>query len=254
MTLIKQKKILEISPDIVINATAYTFVDKAEEEKNIADLINHEAVKNIAHICSSIGCWLIHISTDYVFDGYSKVPYKELDKTSPTGAYGKTKLDGELAIQSSNCKYIIIRTSWLFSEYGNNFLKTMLRIGKNSNDLSIVDDQIGCPTYAQDLASTISNIVTSLDSKKISGIYHYSGYKSCSWYDFALAIFDQAKAYDLIIPDTINPVSTSSYQTKAHRPGFSVLDCAKIKTDFNVALSNWDKGIIRAINKLNKLT
>ena len=138
-------KILEVCPDLIINATAYTAVDKAEEDHETANLINHLAVKNIADICSQLECWLIHVSTDYVFDGRAKIPYKEGDETNPKGVYGETKLKGELAIQTSGCKHIILRTAWVFSEYGHNFLKTMLRLGADRDELSIVGDQIGCP-------------------------------------------------------------------------------------------------------------
>ena len=243
--------LLEIAPDVVINATAYTAVDKAEEDQEMANLINHLAVKNIADICNQQGCWLIHVSTDYVFDGNSKVPYKEDDQTNPQGAYGETKLNGELAIQSSGCKHIIIRTAWVFSEYGNNFLKTMLRLGKEHNELNIVGDQIGCPTYAQDIASAIVQIIPQLHLQKHCGLYHYSGDAPCSWYDFAKAIFDQAKINNLKTPITINSIDTSAYPTSAKRPAFSVLDCSKIHSEFGIALSNWDDGIKQIIGKLD---
>ena len=144
-----KKKILDISPDVVINSAAYTSVDKAEKDKVNAELINHLAVKNIANICTQLGNWLIHVSTDYVFDGNSKVPYKETDSTNPQNMYGRTKLEGEKAILSSGCKHIIIRTAWVFSEYGRNFLTNILHLGANQDELNIVDDQIGCPTYAR---------------------------------------------------------------------------------------------------------
>ena len=187
---VTKSKILEHSPDLIINATAYTAVDRAEEDQETANLINHIAVKNIADICNQQDCWLIHVSTDYVFDGNSKIPYKEDDQTNPQGTYGETKLKGELAIQISGCKHIIIRTAWIFSEYRNNFLKTMLRLGAERNELSIVGDQIGCPTYAQDIARSIVEIVPQLNSRKDNGIYHYCGDQPCSWYDFANAIFE----------------------------------------------------------------
>lgn len=243
--------LLEMAPDVIINATAYTAVDKAEENQEMANLINHLAVKNIADICNQQGYWLIHFSTDYVFDGNSKVPYKEDDQTNPQGIYGETKLNGELAIQSSGCKHIIIRTAWVFSEYGNNFLKTMLRLGKEHNELNIVGDQIGCPTYAQDIASAIVQIIPQLHLQKHCGLYHYSGDAPCSWYDFAKAIFDQAKINNLKTPITINSIDTSAYPTPAKRPAFSVLDCSKIHNEFGIALSNWDDGIKQIIGKLD---
>ena len=243
-------KILEVSPNLIINATAYTAVDRAEEDQKTANLINHLAVKNIADICNQLECWLIHVSTDYVFDGNSKVPYREDDQTNPQGAYGETKLKGELAIQSSGCKHIIIRTAWVFSEYGNNFLKTMLRLGAERNELSIVGDQIGCPTYAQDIARSIVEIVPQLNSRKDNDIYHYCGDQPCSWYDFANAIFDQAMTSNLKIPSIVNSIETSAYPTPAKRPAFSVLDCSKIENDFGVHASNWLDGVGQVINKL----
>jgi dTDP-4-dehydrorhamnose reductase len=244
-------KILKISPDIVINATAYTQVDKAEEEYQAADCINHLAVANIARICNYLGCWLIHISTDYVFDGNSEVAYKEDYPTSPKSVYGDSKLKGEVSIEASGCKYLIIRTAWVFSEYGNNFLKTMLRLGGDRDELSIVGDQVGCPTYAQDIAKTIVSIVSCLDLKgSSSGIYHYCGNEVCSWYDFAHAIFLEAKKFGLKIPNNIHSITTADYPTPAIRPLYSVLDCRKIESVFGVTLSNWRDGIKIVIEKL----
>jgi dTDP-4-dehydrorhamnose reductase len=247
---VTKSKILKFSPDLIINATAYTAVDKAEEDQKTANLINHLAVKNVADICNQLGCWLIHVSTDYVFDGNSKVPYREDDQTNPQGVYGETKLKGELAIQASGCKHIILRTAWVFSEYGNNFLKTMLRLGAERDGLSIVGDQMGCPTYAQDIARSIVDIVPKLNSRESNGIYHYCGDQPCSWYDFANAIFDQAMTNNLKIPSIVNSIETSAYPTPAKRPAFSVLDCSKIENDFGVYASNWHDGIGQVISKL----
>jgi dTDP-4-dehydrorhamnose reductase len=247
---VTKSKILKFSPDLIINATAYTAVDKAEEDQKTANLINHLAVKNVADICNKLGCWLIHVSTDYVFDGNSKVPYREDDQTNPQGVYGETKLKGELAIQASGCKHIILRTAWVFSEYGNNFLKTMLRLGAERDELSIVGDQMGCPTYAQDIARSIVDIVPKLNSRESNGIYHYCGDQPCSWYDFANAIFDQAMTNNLKIPSIVNSIETSAYPTPAKRPAFSVLDCSKIENDFGVYASNWHDGIGQVISKL----
>jgi dTDP-4-dehydrorhamnose reductase len=249
---VTKSKILKVSPDLIINATAYTAVDKAEEDQKTANLINHLAVKNIADICNQLECWLIHVSTDYVFDGNSKVPYREDDQTNPQGAYGETKLKGELAIQASGCKHIIIRTAWVFSEYGNNFLKTMLRLGAERNELSIVGDQIGCPTYAQDIARSIVGIIPQLNSRKDNGIYHYCGDQPCSWYDFANAIFDQAMTNNLKIPSIVNSIETSAYPTSAKRPAFSVLDCSKMENECGVLSSNWQEGIRQVIRKLEQ--
>ena len=245
-------KITHIAPDVIINASAYTAVDKAENDKVTADLINHLAVDNLAAICVELGYWLIHISTDYVFDGNSTVPYLELDKTNPQGVYGHTKLDGELAIQSSGCKYLIIRTAWVFSEYGNNFLKTMLRLGTVRDELSIVGDQIGCPTYAQDIAKAIITMVTQVKAKSsASGIFHYCGDQLCSWYEFAGVIFEEARMSGLQTPSLIHSIRTSDYPTAAERPGYSALDCHKIRNTFGVNISDWKLGVKNVISKFH---
>jgi dTDP-4-dehydrorhamnose reductase len=237
-------KITVLSPTIVINASAYTAVDKAENDQYEAEKINHIAVNNIASTCSEIGCWLIHISTDYVFDGAASHPYGEDAETNPQGVYGDSKLKGELAIQASGCKYLIIRTAWVYSEYGNNFLKTMLRLGADREELSIVGDQIGCPTYAQDIAKSIVSILSCFDLKgSSSGIYHYCGDEPCSWYDFARAIFAEAEIHGLKSPSNIKSITTAEYPTHAIRPAYSVLDCTKIENVFGVTRSNWRDGI-----------
>ena len=246
-----KNKFIDIAPNVVINATAYTDVDKAEEKHDAAELINHRAVANISSICNQLDCWLIHISTDYVFDGNSKSPYKEENPTNPQGVYGESKLKGEVAIESSGCKYLIIRTSWVYSEYGNNFLKTMLRLGAERDELSIVGDQIGCPTYAQDIAKTIVSILCLLDLKSSpSGIYHYCGDEPCSWHDFARAIFLEAAVKGLKTPSNVKYITTANYPTSAVRPAYSVLDCTKIGSYFDVTPSNWRDGVKMVIDKL----
>ena len=248
---VTKAQILEISPDIVINATAYTAVDKAEEEHQAADRINHLTVANISKICIQLDCWLIHVSTDYVFDGNSEVPYKEDNPTNPQGVYGDSKLKGEVAIEASGCKYLIIRTAWVYSEYGNNFLKTMLRLGADRDELSIVGDQIGCPTYAQDIAKSIVSILSCLDLKgSSSGIYHYCGDEPCSWYDFACAIFLETEVQGLKTPSYVKSITTADYPTPAIRPAYSVLDCTKIESVFDVTRSNWRDGIKIVIDRL----
>ena len=246
-----KNKILEIAPDVVVNATAFTAVDKAEEEHQAADLINHLAVANISNICNQLDCWLIHVSTDYVFDGNSELPYKEDNPTNPQGVYGVSKLKGEAAIEASGCKYLIIRTAWVYSEYGNNFLKTMLRLGADRDELSIVGDQIGCPTYAQDIAKSIVSILSCLDLKdSSSGIYHYCGDEPCSWYDFARAIFLEAEVQGLKTPSYVKSITTADYPTPAIRPAYSVLDCTKIESCFDVTRSNWRDGSKIVIDRL----
>jgi dTDP-4-dehydrorhamnose reductase len=244
-------KIFEFFPDIIINATAYTAVDKAEDDQETANLINHLAVKNISDICNQLECWLIHVSTDYVFDGNAKIPYKENDETNPQSVYGETKLKGELAIQFSGCKHIIIRTAWVFSEYGNNFLKTILRIGAERDELSVVGDQVGCPTYAQDIAKSIIIIFQHIYlEKEIQGIYHFCGDKPCSWNDFAQVIFSEAKCLGYRIPNSVKSINTIDYPTSAERPEYSVLDCSKIKSYFGINDSDWMFGVKTALQKL----
>jgi dTDP-4-dehydrorhamnose reductase len=250
-----KNQILKNSPDLIINATAYTAVDKAEEDQKNAKLINHLAVKNIADICNQQGCWLIHVSTDYVFDGKAKIPYKEVDETNPQGAYGETKLKGELAIKSSGCKHIIIRTAWVFSEYGNNFLKTMLRLGAERDELSIVGDQIGCPTYAQDIAKAIVVIMRRLKSEgNIIGTYHYVGQVGCSWADFAEDIFKEAIKQGIIKnKPKIIKISTSEFPTLAKRPMQSKLDFSKFKSTFGINQSIYADSIYSALESYEKL-
>ena len=245
-------KITRIAPDVIINASAYTAVDKAEKEPVTADLINHLAVDNLAVICFELGCWLIHVSTDYVFDGNSTVPYLEADKTNPQGVYGRTKLDGELAIQSSGCKYVILRTAWVFSEYGNNFLKTMLRLGAVHDELSIVGDQIGCPTYAQDIAKAIITVMSQLNkNSSASVIYHYCGDQVCSWYEFAGVIFEEARMFGLQTPGLIHSIQTSDFPTPADRPRYSALDCHKIRNAFGVNTSDWKSGVKNVLSNIH---
>ena len=239
-----------IKPDIVINAGAYTAVDKAEDDKQMADLINHGAVAKLANVCKELNAWLIHVSTDYVFDGTATKPYGEDDKTNPQGIYGDSKLNGELAITRSGCNHIIIRTAWVFSEYGNNFMKTMLKLGADRNKLSVVGDQKGCPTYAQDIAKVIVRMLARLGDKDIIGIYHFCGDRECSWCEFALEIFEEARNYGLRAPKFIESITTSEYPTPAKRPCYSVLDNNKIHKVFGVVPSDWRRGITSVLTSL----
>ena len=246
-----KSKIFDFFPDIVINATAYTAVDKAEEEQEMANIINNLAVANLAKICKQLDSWLIHISTDYVFDGNSDIPYIEDDKKNPQNTYGETKLNGELAIQSLGCNHIIIRTAWLFSEYGNNFLKTMLRLGEDRDELSIVGDQVGSPTYAQDLAKVIVIITNRLkDNSFASGIYHYCGFTSCSWYQFAKLIFLEADQLNFRSPKKLREISSNLYEKAAKRPDFSILNCSKLDNVLNLEKPELTHGIKNSLKAL----
>ena len=245
------ENLIALNPDIVVNATAYTAVDLAETHESLAYQVNHFAVDNLASQCEKIGSFLIHVSTDYVFDGTASRPYKEEDKTNPKSVYGASKLAGEIAIQRTDCRFLIIRTSWVFSEYGNNFFKTMLRLGAERETLSIVGDQIGCPTYAQDIASLIVDLIPRIDKGSVeSGIYHFCGDTACSWYQFAKEIFAQADQLGYRTPKQVQSIATKDYPTPAKRPGYSVFDCTKIENTFNISRSNWRFGVDRVLSVL----
>lgn len=226
--------------DYCINCAAYTAVDKAEEAIELADKVNHIGAKLLAESCKKFNVTLIHVSTDFVFDGKATVPYLEDDITNPLGVYGKTKLAGEQAISNVLENYFIIRTSWLYSEYGNNFLKTMLRLSKERNEIGVVGDQVGSPTYARDLADMILRLI---ESKNTSyGVYHYSNKGVVSWYDFAKEIF---KLSDSSI--TLNKIETKDYPTAAIRPKYSVLHTERISKLLDLKIPNWKESLKKAI-------
>ena len=228
--------------DIIINCAAYTQVDKAEQEVALANQINHLAVKQLASIANKQQARLIHISTDYVFDGESDKPYIETDKTNPINVYGRAKLSGEKALQAvMPINAIIIRTSWVYSEYGNNFVKTMLRLGQERDELSVVSDQIGSPTYATDLAGAILEIIKNEEFREkdqATQIYHYSNEGEISWYEFAKEIFRFKK-----IGCKLNLITTDQYKTLALRPKCSLLDNRKIQKDFSIKSKYWKESL-----------
>jgi len=231
----------------IINCAAYTAVDKAEDEKELANDINHIAVKNIALISKELNISLIHISTDYVFDGTSHIPYIEDDNTNPNGIYGQTKLDGEKAINQINpINSIIIRTSWVYSSFGNNFVKTMLNLSKKLDTLGVIFDQVGTPTYAKDLAKAILDILPKVNNTTTQ-TYHYSNEGSISWYDFAKAIFEISN-----INITVNPIETKDYPTKATRPNYSILNKSKIKNDFDIMIPYYKDSLKSCIEILEE--
>lgn len=228
--------------DVIINCAAYTAVDKAEEEAGLANQINHLAVRQLAEIAKAQQAKLIHISTDYVFDGESDKPYIETDETNPINVYGRTKLAGEKAIQEfMPTNAIIIRTSWVYSEHGNNFVKTMLRLGGERDELNVVSDQIGSPTYAADLAGVLLEIINNKnyqDKEQSTEIYHYSNEGEISWNDFAQEIFKLAE-----IDCKVNPINTKQYPTPARRPKNTLMDKNKIIKSFNIESNSW-KGVL----------
>jgi dTDP-4-dehydrorhamnose reductase len=245
-----QSFIIENNINVVINCAAYTAVDKAEEDSIIATKVNYEGVLNIANALQTVKGKLIHISTDYVFDGDHFLPYKESDSVSPIGVYGKTKRAGELAVINADIDSIVIRTSWLYSSYGNNFVKTMLRLGNEKENLGVIFDQVGTPTYARDLAKTCLEILTGVNSLKISkngNLYHYSNEGLASWYDFAFSIMELGEENC-----NVKPIQTKDYITLAKRPQYSVLNKSKIKTDFKIEIPYWRNSLKDCIRKIKK--
>ena len=230
---------------IIINCAAYTAVDKAESEPELADAINHLAVANFAQIAKNKNIKLIHISTDYVFDGTNHKPYLETDTPNPQSVYGKTKLDGELAMQQINPpNSIIIRTSWVYSKFGNNFVKTMLRLAETRDEISVVADQVGTPTNAADLAKAILNILPQVSNDTVE-LFHYSNEGVCSWYDFAKAIFEIRG-----ICIKVNPIYTTQYPTPAARPFYSVLKKELIKENFQMESPFWRNSLRIGLEKI----
>ena len=234
--------------DVIVNCAAYTNVDRAEEDEATADRINRQAVANLARAAAAAGATLIHVSTDYVFSGDANRPYDETCETRPLGVYGRTKLAGEAEVEKSGCKALIIRTAWLYSEFGNNFLKTMLRLTAERDRLTVVFDQVGTPTYAGDLAQTIFDIVESGTYAGREGIYHFSDEGVCSWYDFAHAIAAEAGHTQC----RIVPCHSSEYPSKVERPAYSVLDKSKIKAAFGVEIPHWTESLKRCMKNLKK--
>ncbi|MDB5111982.1 MAG: rmlD [Mucilaginibacter sp.] len=232
-------------PSYCINCAAYTAVDKAEDDAEIAFKVNKTGVENLSRFCAEYNSTLVHISTDFVFKGDEPTPRTETDATNPISVYGQTKLDGERVVEELLTRYFIIRTGWLYSEYGNNFVKTMLKLGAERDELKIIADQVGTPTYAIDLAACILQIINS--GSTAYGIYHYSNEGVTSWYDFAKAIFDISGTSVKAIP-----IKTAEYVTRATRPAYSVMDKSKIKKQFGMEIPYWRDSLKICINKLQQ--
>jgi len=231
----------------VINCAAFTAVDNAEENTEIAEQVNSIGVSNLVNALEKNNGKLIHISTDYVFDGHNSQPYKESDPVSPIGVYGETKRAGELAVIDSNIDAIVIRTSWLYSAYGNNFVKTMLRLGNDKESLKVIFDQEGSPTYARDLAKICLDILcdSPANISNNGNLYHYSNEGVTSWYDFATTIMELGN-----VDCKVTPIQTKDYHTLAKRPQYSVLDKSKIKCDFKVTIPHWRDSLANCIKKI----
>lgn len=236
------------APKFVINCAAYTAVDKAEDETELAKAINETGAANLANACALHKATLIHISTDFVFEGNDVQLLKESDVAKPINVYGQTKLAGELAIAEILPAHIIIRTSWLYSEYGNNFVKTMLKLGAEREELNVIADQIGTPTYGIDLAHAIFSVIAVIGSRSsIYGTYHYSNEGIISWYDFAVAIFQLSET-----KVKVNPIPGTAYPTKAKRPSFSVMNKSKIKSTFGLTIPHWRDSLEVCILKIRE--
>ena len=239
-----ERFVVEQAIDCIVNCAAYTNVNKAEEDTELCDKLNHLAPANLARVAAKHGAALIHVSTDYVFNGQHYIPYKEDDDTCPNSVYGTTKLAGEQAIQALCADAVIIRTAWLYSTFGNNFVKTMLRLGSERAELGVVFDQIGTPTYARDLARAIQHIIC---KGVVPGVYHFSNEGVCSWYDFTKAIFELGG----ITTCALKPLHTDEYPTPAARPHYSVLDKTKIKQTYGVEVPYWMDSLRECIEQLS---
>lgn len=232
--------------EIIVNCAAYTNVDKAEDDYEMADLLNNKAVENLAVAAKEVDATLIHVSTDYVFQGDRNTPCCEDWETNPLGVYGKTKLAGEQSLQRVGCKYLIFRTAWLYSSFGKNFVKTMQQLTADRDNLKVVFDQVGTPTYARDLADVIFKVIEEEQFDK-QGIYHFSNEGVCSWYDFAKEICDlSGNTCD------IQPCHSDEFPSKVKRPHFSVLDKTKLKSAFNIKVPYWKDSLIKCINELKE--
>lgn len=236
-------KVANIQPQLIVNAAAYTAVDKAESEPSVAHLINAQAPEALAKAAANCGAALIHISTDYVFSGQEPSPRSETDEVGPLSVYGKTKLAGEEAIRAVLDRHIILRTAWVYGVYGKgNFVKTMLRLAKNRSELSVVADQVGSPTWAKDIAETLIELAKKLseDPQQYSGTYHFTNSGTASWHEFANAVFEEGKALgESLQVETVHPITTEEYPTPAKRPPYSVLDCQKITDCLGQAAPHW---------------
>lgn len=256
LDITKEKMVMEVleaaMPDVVINCAAYTKVDMAEDEPELAFAVNCKGTDNLAKACASIGALLVHISTDYVFGGTGNTPYIESSAVDPLGVYGESKYEGELAVEASGCNYIIIRTSWLYSVYGNNFLKTMLNLMSTRNEVKVVFDQVGTPTNAHDLANMIVTIISNgkyrelaRGNGRIGEIFHYSNEGICSWFDFATEIRNAAG-----LECAVRPCHSSEFPSKVTRPAYSVLDKSKYYTTFGDEIPYWRDSVCKTVLQL----
>lgn len=245
--------IATLKPDIIVNAAAYTAVDQAESEPNLTQLINVEAPRVLAEEAAKIGAWLLHYSTDYVFNGSGNRPWSEGDDSEPLNQYGKSKLAGEQAIQNSGCKYLIFRTSWVYGSKGNNFAKTMLRLASDRQTLSVINDQVGAPTSAALLADcTAHALLKAIHNPELVGLYHLAASGQTTWYNYAKFVIEQVQSGSRKLAVTeINPIRTSEYPTSATRPHNSRLNTDKFHNTFGLTLPEWQQGVLRMLDETN---
>jgi dTDP-4-dehydrorhamnose reductase len=247
------RTIHSVSPDVIVNAAAYTAVDKAESESELAGIINAQAPEILAQESRKLGALLIHYSTDYVFDGNGVNPWKETDPTIPLNVYGSTKLEGEKAVINSGCKYLIFRTSWVYSARGENFIKTMIRLAQNRNHLSVIDDQIGAPTGAELLADITAYSMSIALRQQVSGLYHLAAKGETSWYGYAGFVLDKVRQSEIKLKaqsENIRPVSTDMFSQTARRPRNSRLNTEKIERTFDLTLPLWQTGVTRMLTEI----
>jgi len=236
------KTVADFKPDYIINAAAHTAVDRAEQEVELSNAINRDGPQYLAEAAQQVNAVMLHISTDYVFDGESEQPYRETDQTAPQGVYGQSKLAGELAVAQNCSQHLILRTAWVFGEHGNNFVKAMLRLAQTRDELNIVGDQFGGPTYAGDIADSLIAMLDYIEQgqQPAWGVYHFAGIPCASWYEFAAKIFQLAEAKGVLAKQPkISSIPTSAYPTPAKRPANSRLDCSKIANQFGIKPSDW---------------
>lgn len=243
-----------VAPDVVVNAAAHTAVDRAESEAQRARLINAQAPAALARACRRLDAWLIHYSTDYVFDGSGSAPWTEADPTGPLNVYGATKLEGEAAILASGCRHLIFRTSWVYAARGGNFARTMLYLAQSRTDLSVVDDQVGAPTGADLLADVTAHAIRrALGQPDVAGVYHLAAAGETSWYGYARFVLDRARQAGIalkVAPEDIQPVPASAFPTPAARPANSRLDTARLRTAFGLHPPTWQTGVARMLDEI----